>query len=90
MKTKLEAFEDLLLEKLTDPNPKPKFNLWQPVSYGIDRPNKETKIVETKIVGFYFVSVGIAFRESSDPGWYYYLESGYEHKIFHEDDLSAI
>jgi hypothetical protein len=39
-----------------------------------------------RIVGFYFLSVGIAFQsaEELDPGWYYHIESGLECQVVHK------
>ena len=75
MKTKLEAFEDRLLEKLTNPNPTPKYKLWQTVRYSLADPRNNPKQIEAKIIGFYFTSVGVAFhQQGSDPGWYYYRQ----------------
>lgn len=90
MNTTLKDFENSLLKSLTNPNPTPEFTLWQPVVWELDRLDQEPKRIETRIVGLYYVSAAVAFREGSDPGWYYYVEGKFENRIFHEDDLEPI
>ncbi|MBW4422632.1 MAG: hypothetical protein KME13_26040 [Myxacorys californica WJT36-NPBG1] len=68
----LTEFEQKLKELIENPTPQPQYQLWQTIrwkSYGLRTDAIEEK--QGRIAGFYFISVGIAFQDASDPGWYY-------------------
>jgi hypothetical protein len=85
MNEELVEFEQYLKDLLNDPNPTPKYKLWQTVLY-----DRGSSSLSGRIVGFYFLSVGIAFQnaEGCDPGWYYHIESGLQQfREVHEDNI---
>jgi hypothetical protein len=82
--SKLQAFEQKLKQLIENPDPKPKYELWQIVRWKIADYKEED---QGRIAGFYFISVGIAFQDASEPGWYYHIEDGYCHAIVHEDSI---
>lgn len=69
-----QELEQIILKALTEPQPQPKYSLWQRVKGG-------------RIIGFYWVSVAHSFHNEIYPGWYYMVEGGWEHTYVPEEDI---
>lgn len=54
-----------------------KYQLWQQTEGG-------------QIVGFYYTSVSVAFRERSEPGWVYLIEAGGDIYHIHEESVIPV
>jgi hypothetical protein len=83
----LQEFEQKLKQLIDNPEPKPKYELWRTIRWKIRSKESNYEEQQGRIVGFYFMAVGVAFQDASEPGWYYYLQDGYCHAIIHEDDI---
>jgi hypothetical protein len=91
-KAALTKLEQKLYHYLSNPTPKPKYEIWQTVRYKV-RGSSKDEIAEGRICGCRFTRVAIAFAENCEPGWDYHLESGDEGdevETIHEDRIIGV
>lgn len=74
-----QTLEQRLLHILTNPQPLPRYELWQKVRYG--QCNRECQIV-----GYYWESIDASIHNDVYPGWWYVIEgsAGHVYHVFEE------
>lgn len=81
----VRQFEDELLSLLSDQNPTPAFQLWQKVRFSKSGIKNELGV----IVGFEYVTPGIAFEEQISPGWHYTIQHGWGHESVPQSGIAS-